>query len=670
MEYYNGIFCISHNELVNGGIISSSNYKQLVARGRMCVVRQGKGAGNYALIAVDSLPDRFKAKIKTLKPGYENEHLAAWIESNYEEDPGAVKYFHDSEMCGVELSVSKAGEYVTNASVLNTCIKLYVQAKTAHRLFGGEYDWGRMADTVSLLRSKYGHTLPASMLRFRRKVSDYQKGGYAVLISGKFDNQNARRMSDKEERICLSLACQPNKPWNKNVRDMYEMFVCGELDLYDVSTGELLDPDDVRMIDGEPRIPSEATITSYLNLPKNQILIKHKLESWDTFMHEDRPHVHRHDGQWSLSQITADDVDLTRKLKDTKKRVHAYYMYDDLSQCVIGASYGRCKDQSLVVACFRDMFRTLEKNGWGMPAGIEVENHLMSEYKDGFLQAGVAFSFVRFCAPLNSQEKRAESLNGAKKRSVIHKNHKGIGRFYGKGKWRVTGKKVSDADNDNWEDREYLSFEELVADDRADNAEWNNSLHPNQKKYKGMTRWDVLKANINPMLEQLDKLTLSRYIGESVNTSIRRNSTVRVDGRDWWLSGPEILEKLEPNNYKVTAYYLPDETGEASDVYLFQGDRYIDRVKPVETFCRVMAEQTDKDRAVFAAQQKRIKKYDSYLEAHSVRSIGIAPKNTASDSDIPEMDTDALRVENTGAYAPENVMLIENDWMRMAQDAV
>ena len=451
---------------------------------------------------------------------------------------------------------------------------------------------------------------------------------------------------------------------------MYEMFVCGELDLYDVSTGELLDPDDVRMIDGEPWIPSEATITSYLNLPKNQILIKHKLESWDTFMHEDRPHVHRHDGQWSLSQITADDVDLTRKLKDTKKRVHAYYMYDDLSQCVIGASYGRCKDQSLVVACFRDMFRTLEKNGWGMPAGIEVENHLMSEYKDGFLQAGVAFSFVRFCAPLNSQEKRAESLNGAKKRSVIHKNHKGIGRFYGKGKWRVTGKKVSDADNDNWEDREYLSFEELVADDRADNAEWNNSLHPNQKKYKGMTRWDVLKANINPMLEQLDKLTLSRYIGESVNTSIRRNSTVRVDGRDWWLSGPEILEKLEPNNYKVTAYYLPDETGEASDVYLFQGDRYIDRVKPVETFCRVMAEQTDKARAVFAAQQKRIKKYDSYLEAHSVRSIGIAPKNTASDSDIPEMDTDALRVENTGAYAPENVMLIENDWMRMAQDAV
>ena len=29
-----------------------------------------------------------------------------------------------------------------------------------------------------------------------------------------------------------------------------------------------------------------------------------------------------------------------------------------------------------------------------------------------------------------------------------------------------------------------------------------------------MTRWDVLVAKINPTLRPLDKLTLSRYIGE------------------------------------------------------------------------------------------------------------------------------------------------------------
>ena len=89
-------------------------------------------------------------------------------------------------------------------------------------------------------------------------------------------------------------------------------------------------------------------------------------------------------------------------------------------------------------------------------------------------------------------------------------------------------KKVSDESNDTYEDREYFSYEQLVADDRRDNAEWNNSLHPNQKKYPGMTRLQVLMANINPTLRKYDKLTLSRFIGERVETSIRRNSTVRV----------------------------------------------------------------------------------------------------------------------------------------------
>ena len=69
----------------------------------------------------------------------------------------------------------------------------------------------------------------------------------------------------------------------------------------------------------------------------------------------------------------------------------------------------------------------------------------------------------------------------------------------------------------------------------------------------------MLVARINPTLRPLDKLTLSRYIGERVETSVRRNSTVRVAYADWWLSGPEVLEKLEPNNRKVTAFYLPDE---------------------------------------------------------------------------------------------------------------
>ena len=639
MEYYGGRLCISARELVDGSVMSQGCYQKMATRGRIDVVRRGGGAlGNYALVAVESLPRAYRTKVQTMYPDGDLTRLKGWVCSNYEVDQAAVAFFHDKAKTGVELPPAKVQEYIINASVLNTCIRLYERAATAQKLFGGKYNWDQMARAIEALRQEYGHTLPASTLRFRKKVNEYKKAGYGCLISGKFGNQCARKVDMKTEDLILGLAVLPNKPYNSNIAEMYNMFVCGELDVFNPRTGELMNPEDfVDKRTGEPLVLSESTIINYLNKPKNRALIDQKLMSWTTFMHERMPHVHRHGGDWSLSQITMDDVDLTRKLKDTKQRVHAYYAYDVVSQCVIGASYSRLKDEGLVVDCFRDMFLLIDKMGWGMPAGIEVENHLMSQYKDGFLQAGVAFPFVHFCAPQNSQEKYAEPLNGAKKRSVIHKNHEGIGRFYGKGKWRQEYKKVSDETNELYEDKEYFSWDQLVADDRRDSYEWNHQLHPNQKKFPGMTRWDVLCERINPSLRPLDKLTLARYIGERVETSIRRNSTVRVAYEDWWLSSTSVLEKLRPNDYKVTAYFMPDEEGKPTEVYIFQGDKYIDHVERVQTYNRVLAEQTDEDVANYIEQQKKISSFKKYMRDHEIEGLGVL-KPTESPSNVEGED--------------------------------
>jgi len=527
---------------------------------------------------------------------------------------------------------------VINASVLNTCIRLYDRAATAQRLMGCKYDWTRMAAAIATLKERYGHTLPQHPLRFRKRVALYRREGYISLISGKFGNQSARKVSQAVKRLIIGIACQKNQPYNKSVWEQYLMFVTGELDVYDIETGELFNPDDYTDKNGDPLSLSESTVNNILNEPKSKLIIEKAQRSRISFMHEQMPHVHRHGGQWSLSQITMDDVDLTRKLRDTKQRVHAYYAYDVVSQCVVGASYGRKKDETLVVNCFRDMFRLIDRNGWGIPAGIEVENHLMTQYKDGFLQAGIVFPFVHFCAPQNSQEKYAEQLNGAKKRSIIHKNHEGIGRFYGKGKWRTESKKISDADNDTWEDKEYYSWDELVADDLRDSYEWNHAPHPDQARFPGMTRWDVLTGRLNPSLQPLDKLRLSWYIGEHVDTSVRRNSTVTVAGEQWWLSAPEVIEKLRPNDYKVTACYLPDEDGKPTDVYLFQGERYIDKVERVVTYNRVMAEQTDEDVAAYIDQQKKIARTAKYVRSIDVPSVGVMSKEPARASDAVALE--------------------------------
>ena len=642
MEYYSNKLCISYNELVDGGIMTASNYNNLTYRKKVKVVRHGGGAnGCCALIAIDSLPTKYKEAVEKMYPGGDEVRIKTWVLSNYEIDQAAIAFFHDRSKTGIDLDEKKKREYITNASVLNCCIKLYERARDSQRLFGGKYNWDMMTKTIETLREELEHTLPASTLRFRKKVNDYKRNGYGCLISGKFGNQSARKVDYKTKQLVRGLAVLPNKPYNSNVHEMYISFVCGELDVYDPKTGELFNPDDFTDKNGDPKYLSESTINNILNEPATKMLIEKSLSSWSTFMHEQMPYMHRHSGHFSLSQITMDDVDLTRKLKDTKQRVHAYYAYDVVSQCVIGASYARKKDERLVVDCFRDMFRLIASNGWGIPAGIEVENHLMSQYKEGFLKAETVFKFVRFCAPLNSQEKYAEPLNGAKKRSVIHKNHEGIGRFYGKGKWRQEYQKISDETNELYEDKEYFTWEQLVADDRKDNEEWNNMLHPNQKMYPGMTRWQVLEANINPNLLPYDARTLAYHIGERVETSIRRNSTVRVAHEDWWLSSTSVLERLEPNNYKVTACYLPDDEGAPQEVFIYQKGKYIDTVEKVNTYSRVMAEQTEEDQAAFVEQQKKIAKFNKYVEDNAIDRLGILKPSQQAQQEVLELKSPA-----------------------------
>ena len=643
MEYYGNRWCISARELVDGGVVSQSNYQNWVNRKRIDVVRRGGGAaGQYALVAVESLPRTYKARVEELFPNAKLTHLVCWVRSNYETDQAAVAFFHSREQAGLDLPPEKIREYVVNASVLNCCIRLYERAAAAQKLFGGKYNWEEMANAITALRGEYGHTLPASTLRFRKKVNEYKKEGYSCLISGKFGNQSARRVTLKVERLVVSIACQENQPYNKSVWEQYIMFITGELDVWSYITGELYNPDDFVDKDGEPLYLSESTINNILNKPSNKMLIEQRLRSRTTFMHEQMPHVHRHGGNFSLSQITMDDVDLKRRMPGNR-RVHVYRAWDVVSQCVVGVSYAREKKEYLVVDCFRDMFRLCAKQGWGMPAGIEVENHLMTQYKEGFLQTGVAFSWVHFCAPQNSQEKYAEPLNSAFEK-FLHGRHEGQGRFYLKGKNRIDQKKVSDETNELWEDKKYYEWDELVADDRADVYAWNHQLHPNQKKFPGMTRWDVLCECVNPTLQPLDKLTLARYIGERVETSIRRNSTVRVAHEDWWLSDTSVLEKLRPNDYQVTAYYLPDEEGKPTDVYIFQGDKYIDRVEKVETYNRVMAEQTDEDVAAYIEQQKKISKFGKYVREHAIEQVSVMKKTPPDGKPSEHVEPEELEV--------------------------
>ncbi len=650
MEYYGNTLCISARELIDGGIVTRSNYQNWTNRGIVVVVRPGKGKGHYALIAVDSLPQWVREKVEEKYPSWAQAGLEEWVKSNYVYDQGAVAYFFNKDVCGVDLGAEKAREYAVNASVLNTCIRLYDRASVWQKLMGKKYSWEMMSATIEVLRKHFGHTLPASTLRFRKKAGEYRRDGYASLVSGKYGNQSARKVDHKTERLLLSIAVQPNKPWNTNVWEMYNSFVCGELDVWDYSSGELYDPGEWTDGNGDPLSLSESTVNNVLNQPKNQALISHRLESPTAFMHNRMPHMHRHAPEFSLSKVSFDDRDLPRKLRDSRQRPKAYYAYDVASGCCIGYAYNRSKNIDLVVEMFRNMFRLLDRHGWGCPAQVEVENHLMSQWRDSFLQAGVMFPFVRFCAPMNSQEKAAEQFNGAKKRSIEHKNHIGIGRFYARrSQYRTESVKVFDEANNTYVEKEYYTWDELIADDMRDIEEYNRAPHHNQAKYPGMSRWDVLVANINPTLQPIDKVTLARYIGEHVGTTIRRNSYCRVGYEDWNLSSVRVLEKLAPNNYAVDAYYLTDDTGKATDVFIFQNGRYVDTLRNLGTYNTAECEQTERDREIFTEQQKVVSEFRKYVEDNAIGSVGIS-KRAAAPKPVAQAVPEPAEVQEEAAY--------------------
>lgn len=94
MEYCNGTYCISSRELIEGGIVTKSNYDNWIKRGKVTLMRRGGGApGCYAMVAVDSLPQRYKDKVEEVYPGGAQARLEGWIKSNYEVDQQATAFF-------------------------------------------------------------------------------------------------------------------------------------------------------------------------------------------------------------------------------------------------------------------------------------------------------------------------------------------------------------------------------------------------------------------------------------------------------------------------------------------------------------------------------------------------------------------------------------------------
>ena len=611
-------------------ILSVPNNKKLAAKKEINVVRPGKGLGSYALVEIATMPLRFQERIILKYGDMKEDVIRNWLGSHYHIDAKARDFYTRFRFDnGDTLPPEHIQEYTVNASVIEAVMRAMEDATFMRKAMkAGPVNWGELAGAISYYQAEFGHTLPVSSNRFKKRVNDFKANGYESLISRKFMNQNRRKVTYDIERLLLSIDAQPEQPFNTTVWEQYNLFVQGELELYDPETGEVLNPADFTDKDGNPLVLSPATVANYLNNPKNKALRgKLHMSQWD-FNNAYRPYHLRSIGEYSLSKVSLDDRDLPRPMKDGN-RVKAYYAYDVVSGAVVGYAYNRYKTGELFLDCMRNMFQTLDRNGMYIPAELEVEHHLVSDFADGLMQAGTVFPLIRWCNPGNSREKRAEHKNREKNYGVEHRTQVGIGRWWAKLEAnRPKEEKVYDEKNNTYKVKTY-SYEELVADDIRAIQTFNAQPHPNQKRYPGMSRWDVLCAHQNPNLAPWDKAVLYRFIGQHTETTIRQNTYCTVMYYQYGLPSPEIIEKLETRNYKVDGYYLPDADGTISEVYIYQNGRYIATCKAVARYNENTAEQTEADTAAYTEQAKYVAKFDKMMKDGKIKRMGILAKEEA-----------------------------------------
>ena len=649
-------------------VVVYEHYRALARRGQLKVVRRGKGKGSSVLIDYNSLPVALRDKVDR-RLGTDAVHVATikkWFSEHYRRDRGAMEYY-PKRLRELNLSLSLeriaqlAEEYTANASVLMAVKSLQADIRLLKRVMGGSkvVRWEQLASAISYYKQEVGHTLPQSAPRFRKALREFDEHGYESLISKKFGNQQTRKVDRDTLYLLLALDNDDTRPYNSTVAERYNNFVEGLLTVYNPETGELYDPSKYKSL-------SETTVANYLSTPEAKALRGKVHDDYQTWRGKNQPFVLRKRPTMSLSKISLDDRDLKIKVNWREQGISEivslkiYIAYDLASQAIIGYSFSGKKRHDIFIGCLRSTFRTLLANNLPCPYEAEVEQHLVSDFKESIMRPGALFPEPYFLAPGNSQAKGAEHMNRLFKYQTEKEYIPNTGRHYARLDANQTNEEKSfDEHNDRFKAKVW-AYEDAVAFYEGLIYEYNHSPHSNTAYWGGRTRWEVLMESVNPQLAAIDTHKLATLIGEHRSTSVRRGH-IKANYRSFALS-PEGVGKLKSRDGKVDAYWWEQVEGEMGEVHIYEGGRYIETA---EEICRVneaKAEQTDEDRHLLHQQLQRVKAYDAHIAERLPGKARLLKEETHKAlTELSPVEVVTLRRDEDGELLDEEYLTISSD---------
>jgi len=242
-EYFNNILCVSVPELTEGNnpVIEGETLHKYITRNKYVRVRKGGGPKTPALLNWDLLREdikkRYIDRYGDPREAVKSYSLKNLIEIDYE----AIQFFSEYLLPdGRHLTTDKQTEYCNNAKVLNALGQIVNDRTALRKALGGSTRniWKKLAESATRLKPKekedtdtvkqqsviVAHTLPENHLRLKEKVEQYRQNGYISLVSGKFLNKNAGKVTDTQQEATMrQLLRHHNNLDNEQIRTLYNI---------------------------------------------------------------------------------------------------------------------------------------------------------------------------------------------------------------------------------------------------------------------------------------------------------------------------------------------------------------------------------------------------------------------------------------------------------------
>lgn len=612
MEYYGNIIAVTVDDLTgnNGGeaIMTRDNYLKLQQRGRINVLRSGRGYGSYALIEYASLPERFKTRF-VAKYGNPDE-LMKKEQIGLPQGLKAQQFFYDHVLPnGERIPEPKQEEYTVNARVLNALQDMFNTQKAMRRACNNNTPiiWSNIFRASEELRETYHHTLPKSEARLRDKMREYAKTGYACLISGKFGNTNTLKITKAGERQIIAL--RRSKTPVYTLTQLFE-----EYNGIAEKKGwkPLRSENSLRQFLERPDIKPQWYDAVYGELASKQIYSRHNKTLMPTMR----------DSLWY-----GDGTKLNLFYKDYEggklvvKTAFVYEVADAFNDTLLGYAIGKSENFDLQYKAFR---MAVEISGH-KPYEIVTDNQgaQTSKVAQAFF-ASITSHVSRTTSPYNPQSKTIERLFGEFQRQILGQD------------WRFTGGNISA--KDAWKiNREFVdankeslyTYDELLAAYAEARRKWN--------AVNG--RLAAYQASVNPETEavsQIDMVNLfwirtdrpSKFTADGISIQYQKRKytyeVLAADGKpdyEWRKvnTGKEFIVKFDPMKMDMAMLFEQTATGL----------RYVTSAYPYLTVHRNIQEQKDGDMALIRqndSENKRMR-VQRRIENHSLEiEYGVAPE--------------------------------------------